>query len=242
MIPIPRKRDERHADDNAPFSALAFKIATDSFVGRLSFVRVYSGVLNTGTTVLNSTKKQKERIGRILQMHANHREDIECCYAGDIAAVVGLKNSTTGDTLCDEKHPIILESMEFPEPVIRVAIEPKTKAGQEKMGLALVKLAEEDPPLRPTPMRRLVRPSSPAWASCTWRSSWTVCSVSSRWRPMSALPRSPIRRPSRKSVEQDTKYARQSGGKGQYGHVRITVEPNRARQGLRVPQRGSPAA
>ena len=139
------EEDERPASDEAPFSALAFKIATDPFVGRLSFVRVYSGVLNTGTSVLNSTKKQKERIGRILQMHANHREDIECCYSGDIAAVVGLKNSTTGDTLCDEKAPIILESMEFPEPVIRVAIEPKTKAGQEKMGIALMKLAEEDP-------------------------------------------------------------------------------------------------
>ena len=132
------EEDVRHADDNAPFSGLAFKIATDPFVGRLSFVRVYSGILNTGTAVLNSTKHQRERIGRILQMHANHREDIECCYAGDICAVIGLKNTTTGDTLCDEKAPIILESMEFPEPVIRVAIEPKTKAGQEKMGIALI--------------------------------------------------------------------------------------------------------
>ncbi|MEG2096787.1 MAG: elongation factor G, partial [Pseudoflavonifractor sp.] len=139
------EEEDRPSDDNAPFSALAFKIATDPFVGRLSFVRVYSGTLNTGTAVLNSTKGQRERIGRILQMHANHREDIDTLYSGDIAAVVGLKNSTTGDTLCDEKHPVILESMEFPEPVIRVAIEPKTKAGQEKMGLALVKLAEEDP-------------------------------------------------------------------------------------------------
>ena len=139
------EEDERPADDEAPFSALAFKIAADPYVGRLSFIRVYSGKLNTGTQVLNSTKKQRERIGRILQMHANHREDIETVYSGDIAAVVGLKNSTTGDTLCDEKHPIILESMEFPEPVIRVAIEPKTKAGQEKMGIALMKLAEEDP-------------------------------------------------------------------------------------------------
>ena len=137
--------ETRPSDDNAPFSALAFKIMTDPYVGRLSFIRVYSGVLNAGTTVLNATKKQRERIGRILQMHANHREDIDCVYSGDIAAVVGLKNSTTGDTLCDMEHPIILESMEFPEPVIRVAIEPKTKAGQEKMGMALVKLAEEDP-------------------------------------------------------------------------------------------------
>ena len=139
--PETEEEDERPADDSAPFSALAFKIATDPYVGRLSFIRVYSGVLSTGTSVLNSTKNQRERIGRILQMHANHREDIEQVYSGDIAAVIGLKNSTTGDTLCDEKHPIILESMEFPEPVIRVAIEPKTKAGQEKMGLALVKLA-----------------------------------------------------------------------------------------------------
>ena len=137
--------ETRPSDDNAPFSALAFKIMTDPYVGRLSFIRVYSGVLNAGTTVLNATKKQRERIGRILQMHANHREDIDCVYSGDIAAVVGLKNSTTGDTLCDENHPVILVSMEFPEPVIRVAIEPKTMAGQEKMGMALGKLAEEDP-------------------------------------------------------------------------------------------------
>ena len=167
------EEDERPASDEAPFSALAFKIATDPFVGRLSFIRVYSGMLNTGTTVLNSTKKQRERIGRILQMHANHREDIETVYSGDIAAVIGLKNSTTGDTLCDPAHPIILESMEFPDPVIRVAIEPKTKAGQEKMGIA-----------------------SPAWASSIWRSSWTVCSGSTRWRPTWARPRSPTRRPS----------------------------------------------
>ena len=137
--------ETREASDTAPFSALAFKIATDPYVGRLSFIRVYSGVLNTGSAVLNSTKGQRERIGRILQMHANHREDIETVYSGDIAAVVGLKNTTTGDTLCDDKHPVILENMEFPEPVIRVAIEPKTKAGQEKMGIALMKLAEEDP-------------------------------------------------------------------------------------------------
>ena len=143
--PETEEEDERPADDNAPFSALAFKIMTDPYVGRLSFFRVYSGHITTGSTVLNSTKKQKERLGRILQMHANHREDIEEVFSGDIAAAVGLKNTTTGDTLCDEKAPIILESMEFPEPVIRVAIEPKTKAGQEKMGLALVKLAEEDP-------------------------------------------------------------------------------------------------
>ena len=192
------EEDERPADDNAPFSALAFKIMTDPYVGRLSFFRVYSGHLTTGSSVLNSTKNVKERIGRILQMHANHREDIEEVFSGDIEAAVGLKNTTTGDTLCDEKAPIILESMEFPEPVIRVAIEPKTKAGQEKMTMGLIKLAEEDPPSRPTRMRRPARPSSPAWASCTWRSSWTACCASSRWRPTWAHLRSPTRRPSRR--------------------------------------------
>ena len=136
---------ERHSSDDEPFAALAFKIATDPFVGKLAFFRVYSGTVNAGTTVYNSCKDNNERLGRILQMHANHRQDIETVYAGDIAAAVGLKNTTTGDTLCDEKNPVILESMEFPEPVIRVAIEPKTKAGQEKMGIALAKLAEEDP-------------------------------------------------------------------------------------------------
>ncbi len=142
------EEEDRHASDDEPFSALAFKIMTDPYVGRLSFFRVYSGTLNTGSSVLNATKSKRERMGRLLQMHANHREDLETVYSGDIAAVVGLKNTTTGDTLCDEKHPIILESMEFPEPVIRVAIEPKTKAGQEKMAIALAKLAEEDPTFR----------------------------------------------------------------------------------------------
>ncbi len=193
-------------------------------------LRVYSGMLNTGTSVLNSTKHQRERIGRILQMHANHREDIECVYSGDIAAVIGLKNTTTGDTLCDEKAPIILESMEFPEPVIRVAIEPKTKAGQEKMGIALMKLAEEDPTFRPTPTRRPARPSSPAWASSTWRSSSTVCSVSTRSRPTSAHPRSPTRRPSR-SRRSGYQVCPSVGGKGQYGHVKIHVEPNESGKG-----------
>ena len=229
--PETEEEDERHADDNAPFSALAFKIMTDPYVGRLSFVRVYSGVLNTGTSVLNSTKKQKERIGRILQMHANHREDIECVYAGDIAAVVGLKNSTTGDTLCDEKHPIILESMEFPDPVIRVAIEPKTKAGQEKMGLALVKLAEEDPTFR------------------TWTDEETGQTIIAGMGELHleiivdrllrefkveanvGAPQVAYKETIKKQVEQDTKYARQSGGKGQYGHVRITVEPNEPGKG-----------
>ncbi len=218
--------DSRPASDEAPFSALAFKIATDPFVGRLSFVRVYSGVLNTGSSVLNSTKGQKERIGRILQMHANHREDIEQVYSGDIAAVIGLKNSTTGDTLCDEKHPIILESMEFPEPVIRVAIEPKTKAGQEKMGIALSKLAEEDPTFK------------------TWTDEETGQTIIAGMGELHleiivdrllreykveanvGAPQVAYKETIRKSVEQDTKYARQSGGKGQYGHVKIRVEPN----------------
>ena len=225
------EEDVRHADDNAPFSGLAFKIATDPFVGRLSFVRVYSGILNTGTAVLNSTKHQRERIGRILQMHANHREDIECCYAGDICAVIGLKNTTTGDTLCDEKAPIILESMEFPEPVIRVAIEPKTKAGQEKMGLALMKLAEEDPTFK------------------TWTDEETGQTIIAGMGELHleiivdrllreykveanvGAPQVAYKETITKAVDQDTKYARQSGGKGQYGHVKIHVEPNESGKG-----------
>ena len=229
--PDTEEEDERPSDDDAPFSALAFKIMTDPYVGRLSFFRVYSGHLATGSTVLNSTKKQRERIGRILQMHANHREDIEEVYSGDIAAAVGLKNTTTGDTLCDEKHPIILESMEFPDPVIRVAIEPKTKAGQEKMGLALVKLAEEDPTFR------------------TWTDEETGQTIIAGMGELHleiivdrllrefkveanvGAPQVAYKETIKKSVEQDTKYARQSGGKGQYGHVRITVEPNESGKG-----------
>ncbi len=229
--PDTEEEDERPADDNAPFSALAFKIATDPFVGRLSFVRVYSGVLTTGSTVLNSTKNNKERIGRILQMHANHREDIESVHSGDIAAVVGLKHSTTGDTLCDPAHPIILESMEFPEPVIRVAIEPKTKAGQEKMGMALVKLAEEDPTFR------------------TWTDEETGQTIIAGMGELHleiivdrllrefkveanvGAPQVAYKETIKKAVEQDTKYARQSGGKGQYGHVKIRLEPNESGKG-----------
>ena len=229
--PDTEEEDERHADDNAPFSALAFKIATDPFVGRLSFVRVYSGVLNTGTTVLNSTKKQKERIGRILQMHANHREDIECCYAGDIAAVVGLKNSTTGDTLCDEKHPIILESMEFPEPVIRVAIEPKTKAGQEKMGLALVKLAEEDPTFKTYTDEETGQTIIAGMGELHLEIIVDRLLREFKVEANVGAPQVAYKETIKKSVEQDTKYARQSGGKGQYGHVRITVEPNEPGKG-----------
>ncbi|MEG0440835.1 MAG: elongation factor G [Oscillospiraceae bacterium] len=225
------EEEDRPSDDNAPFAALAFKIMTDPFVGRLSFFRVYSGTLPTGSAVANSTKGTRERIGRILQMHANHREDIEQVYAGDIAAAVGLKNTTTGDTLCDEKHPIILESMDFPDPVIRVAIEPKTKAGQEKMGLALVKLAEEDPTFK------------------TWTDEETGQTIIAGMGELHleiivdrllrefkveadvGAPQVAYKETVKKKVEQDTKYARQSGGKGQYGHVKIVVEPNETGKG-----------
>ena len=225
------EEDERPASDEAPFSALAFKIATDPFVGRLSFVRVYSGVLNTGTSVLNSTKKQKERIGRILQMHANHREDIECCYSGDIAAVVGLKNSTTGDTLCDEKAPIILESMEVPEPVIRVAIEPKTKAGQEKMGIALMKLAEEDPTFKTYTDEETGQTIIAGMGELHLEIIVDRLLREFKVEANVGAPQVAYKETIKKSVEQDTKYARQSGGKGQYGHVRITVEPNEPGKG-----------
>ena len=225
------EEEERPSDDNAPLGALAFKIATDPFVGRLSFVRVYSGVLNTGTTVLNSTKKQKERIGRILQMHANHREDIECCYAGDICAVIGLKNTTTGDTLCDEKHPIILESMEFPEPVIRVAIEPKTKAGQEKMGIALMKLAEEDPTFKTYTDEETGQTIIAGMGELHLEIIVDRLLREYKVEANVGAPQVAYKETIKKTVEQDTKYARQSGGKGQYGHVRITVEPNEPGKG-----------
>ena len=218
--------DSRPASDEAPFSALAFKIATDPFVGRLSFVRVYSGILNTGTSVLNSTKNQKERIGRILQMHANHREDIEQVYAGDIAAVIGLKNSTTGDTLCDEKHPIILESMEFPDPVIRVAIEPKTKAGQEKMGIALMKLAEEDPTFKTYTDEETGQTIIAGMGELHLEIIVDRLLREYKVEANVGAPQVAYKETIRQSVKQDTKYARQSGGKGQYGHVVITVEPN----------------
>jgi len=229
--PETEEEDERHADDNAPFSALAFKIMTDPYVGRLSFIRVYSGVLNTGTTVLNSTKKQKERIGRILQMHANHREDIETVYAGDIAAVVGLKNSTTGDTLCDEKAPVILESMEFPEPVIRVAIEPKTKAGQEKMGIALMKLAEEDPTFKTYTDEETGQTIIAGMGELHLEIIVDRLLREYKVEANVGAPQVAYKETIKKSVEQDTKYARQSGGKGQYGHCRITVEPNESGKG-----------
>ena len=220
------EEEDRTSSDDQPFSALAFKIMTDPYVGKLCFFRVYSGTVEAGTTVYNSVKDQDERIGRILQMHANNRKDIDICYAGDIAAAVGLKNTTTGDTLCDEKHPIILESMNFPEPVIRVAIEPKTKAGSEKMGIALSKLAEEDPTFR------------------TWTDEETGQTIIAGMGELHleiivdrllrefkveanvGAPQVAYRETIRKDANQETKYVRQSGGKGQYGHVKIKIEPN----------------
>ena len=229
--PDTEEEDERPADDSAPFSALAFKIAADPYVGRLSFIRVYSGVLNTGTSVLNSTKKQRERIGRILQMHANHREDIETVYSGDIAAVVGLKHSTTGDTLCDDKAPIILESMEFPEPVIRVAIEPKTKAGQEKMGVALMKLAEEDPTFKTYTDEETGQTIIAGMGELHLEIIVDRLLREYKVEANVGAPQVAYKETIKKSVEQDTKYARQSGGKGQYGHVKIRLEPNESGKG-----------
>ena len=225
------EEDERPSSDEEPFAALAFKIATDPFVGKLCFFRVYSGILTAGSTVYNSTKDKNERIGRILQMHSNHRKDIEEIFAGDIGAAVGLKNTTTGDTLCDEKHPIILESMEFPEPVIQLAIEPKTKAGQEKMGIALSKLAEEDPTFR------------------TWTSEETGQTIIAGMGELHleiivdrllrefkveanvGTPQVSYKETITAPATVDYKYAKQSGGKGQYGHVKINVEPNESGAG-----------
>nr|WP_325204605.1 elongation factor G [uncultured Oscillibacter sp.] len=229
--PNTEEEEERPSSDDEPFSALAFKIATDPYVGRLSFIRVYSGTLNTGTQVLNSTKKQKERIGRILQMHANHREDIETVYSGDIAAVIGLKNSTTGDTLCDDKHPVILESMEFPEPVIRVAIEPKTKAGQEKMGIALMKLAEEDPTFKTYTDEETGQTIIAGMGELHLEIIVDRLLREYKVEANVGAPQVAYKETIKKQVEQDTKYARQSGGKGQYGHVKIRVEPNESGKG-----------
>ena len=229
--PDTEEEEERPSSDSEPFSALAFKIATDPFVGKLAFFRVYSGVVNQGDTVLNATKDSRERFGRIVQMHANHRKDLTTVYSGDIAAAVGLKNTTTGDTLCDEKHPIILESMEFPEPVIQLAIEPKTKAGQEKMGIALAKLAEEDPTFR------------------TWTSEETGQTIIAGMGELHleiivdrllrefkveanvGAPQVSYKETIRSKANVDYKYAKQSGGKGQYGHVKINVEPNESGKG-----------
>ena len=223
--------EERHSDDDAPFSALAFKIMTDPFVGRLCFFRVYSGTLETGKTVMNSTKGQRERLGRILQMHADHREDIEGVFSGDIAATVGLKNTTIGDTLCDDKHQIILESMEFPDPVIRVAIEPKTKAGQEKMAVALQKLSEEDPTFK------------------TWTDEETGQTIIAgmgelhleiivdrllrefRVEANVGKPQVSYKETIKRTATADTRYVRQTGGKGQFAHVKLTIEPNETGKG-----------
>ena len=225
------EEDNRPSDDKAPFAALAFKIATDPYVGKLCFFRVYSGTLKAGSTVLNSTKGNKERIGRILRMHANHREDIDMVYSGDIAAAVGLKNTTTGDSLCDEAHPIILESMEFPEPVIRVAIEPKTKAGQEKMGIALAKLAEEDPTFRTYTDEETGQTIIAGMGELHLEIIVDRLLREFKVEANVGAPQVAYKETIRKSVEQDTKYARQSGGKGQYGHVKIRVEPNESGKG-----------
>ncbi len=229
--PKTEEEEERPSDDNAPFSALAFKIMTDPYVGRLSFVRVYSGSVNTGTAVLNATKGHKERIGRIVQMHANHREDIETIYSGDIAGVIGLKNTTTGDTLCEEKHPVILESMEFPEPVIRVAIEPKTKAGQEKMGIALMKLAEEDPTFRTYTDEETGQTIIAGMGELHLEIIVDRLLREYKVEANVGAPQVAYKETIKKMVQQDTKYARQSGGKGQYGHVKIRLEPNESGKG-----------
>ena len=225
VIPETGEEAERPSSDDEPFSALAFKIATDPYVGKLCFFRVYSGTLNSGSYVLNSTKGHKERIGRLLQMHANHREDIETVYAGDIAAAVGLKNTTTGDTLCDEKSPIILESMEFPEPVIRVAIEPKTKAGQEKMAIALSKLAEEDPTFKTYTDEETGQTIIAGMGELHLEIIVDRLLREFKVEANVGKPQVAYKETIRKSVKIEHKYARQSGGKGQYGHVFLELEP-----------------
>ena len=221
----------RHSSDTEPFAALAFKIATDPFVGKICYFRVYSGKVDAGSNVYNSVKDSKERIGRILQMHANHREDIETCYAGDIAAAVGLKNTTTGDTLCDDKHPVILESMNFPEPVIRVAIEPKTKVGQEKMGLALAKLAEEDPTFRCYTDEETGQTIIAGMGELHLEIIVDRLLREFKVEANVGKPQVAYKETVRKSANVDEKYARQSGGKGQYGHVKIILEPNETGKG-----------
>jgi elongation factor G len=221
----------RKSSDDEPFSALAFKIATDPFVGKLCFFRVYSGSVAAGAAVYNATKDKKERLGRILQMHANHRADLEICYAGDIAAAIGLKTTTTGDTLCDAQHPVILESMDFPEPVISLAIEPKTKAGQEKMGIALGRLAEEDPTFK---IRTDEETGQTIIAGMGELHLEIIVDRMLREFKVEAnvgAPQVAYKETVTTAAEQDTKYARQSGGRGQYGHVKIRVEPNESGKG-----------
>ena len=220
------EEEERHSSDTEPFAALAFKIATDPFVGKICYFRVYSGMVHAGTTVYNSVKDNKERIGRILQMHANHREDIETCYAGDIAAAVGLKNTTTGDTLCDEKAPIILESMNFPDPVIRVAIEPKTKAGQEKMGIALAKLAEEDPTFKAYTDEETGQTIIAGMGELHLEIIVDRLLREFKVEANVGAPQVAYKETIRQESQTDMKYSRQSGGKGQYGHVKIRIAPN----------------
>ncbi len=226
VIPGTEEEDERPSDDNAPFSALAFKIMTDPFVGKLCYFRVYSGTVAAGTAVYNSTKDAKERFGRILQMHANDRKDIDICYSGDIAAVIGVKNTTTGDTFCDENNPIILESMEFPEPVIRVAIEPKTKAGQEKMGIALAKLAEEDPTFRTYTDDETGQTIIAGMGELHLEIIVDRLLREFKVEANIGKPQVAYKETIRKKVNHEHKYARQSGGKGQYGHCKIILEPN----------------
>ncbi len=225
------EEDTREPSDEAPFSALAFKIATDPFVGKLAFVRVYSGTINAGTAVYNSTKGNRERLGRIVLMHANHREDLTMAYSGDIIAAVGLKNTTTGDTLCDEKHPIILESMEFPEPVIRVAIEPKTKAGQEKMGIGLMKLAEEDPTFRTYTDEETGQTIIAGMGELHLEIIVDRLLREFKVEANVGKPQVAYKETIRRKADVDMKYARQSGGKGQYGHVKIRIEPNESGKG-----------
>ncbi len=225
------EEEERPADDNAPFSALAFKIMTDPYVGRLSFFRVYSGTAEAGATVVNPVKRQRERLGRILQMHANHREDIDKVYTGDIAAAVGLKNTTTGDTLCDADHQIILESMEFPEPVIRVAIEPRTKAGQEKMAIALQKLAEEDPTFKTYTDEETGQTIIAGMGELHLEIIVDRLLREFKVEANVGRPQVSYKETIKKEADVDCKYARQSGGKGQYGHVKIRIEPNESGKG-----------
>ena len=229
--PETEEPDERHASDTEPFSALAFKIMTDPFVGKLCFFRVYSGSVQAGTSVYNSCKDKNERFGRILQMHANDRQDIDVCYAGDIAAVVGVKNTTTGDTFCDEKYPIILESMEFPEPVISVAVEPKTKAGQEKMGIALAKLAEEDPTFRTYTDEETGQTIIAGMGELHLEIIVDRLLREFKVEANVGKPQVAYKETIRREANVDHKYARQSGGKGQYGHVKIIMEPNEPGKG-----------
>ncbi len=225
-LPEGENETVRHSSDDEPFAALAFKIATDPFIGRLCFIRVYSGTITAGSTVYNSSKRGKERFGRIVLMHANHREDVDQIYAGDIAAVIGVKNTTTGDTLCDENHPVILESMVFPEPVIRVAIEPKTKAGQEKMGIALSKLAEEDPTFKAYTDEETGQTIIAGMGELHLEIIVDRLLREFKVEANVGKPQVSYKEAITKSTDVDMKYARQSGGKGQYGHVKIHVEPN----------------